>query len=156
LSLWSNLAGASPGWRRWTWHFWSDALCRAGSDLRLVGLWAEEASFRIRDRLDDERCRVDVTRRDRDRHVVVATHGNPVSVWSTDRQKRLAHTPIVISVSDRRFMRTGHAPVAGSAEPEREGGVGETVGGLPVRVGLDPRRKRIAGDGELARLVRVD
>ena len=56
----------------------SDALSRAGSDSRLVGLRTEEARIWIRDRLDDERCRVELTRRDRDRHVVVATHRNPV------------------------------------------------------------------------------
>ena len=124
------------------------------SDSWLVGLRAEKASGRVRDRLDDQRCRVDLTRRDRDRHAVVATRRGPVSVRNTDSQKRLARTvDHDLGFADRCLVRTGHAPAAGSAEPERECGIGETVGGLTVRVGLDPRRKRIASDGELARLV---
>jgi hypothetical protein len=34
-------------------------------------------------------------------------------------------------------VRTGEEPAASGAKPEGEGGIGETVGGLPVRVGFD-------------------
>ena len=108
-------------------------------------------------RLDDQRRRVDLTRRDRDCHVVVAAHRNPVNVRSTKRKKRLAGTvDRDFGFADRCVVRSGHALAPGSPEPEREGGIGKTVGRLLVRVGLDPRRKRIPGDGELSRLVGVD
>jgi hypothetical protein len=82
-----------------------ESLSRAGSGSRLLGLRAEEAGSRIRDRLDDERCRIDLTRRDRDRHFVVAPHRNPAGVRSADCQKRLARTvDRDLGFADRRLV----------------------------------------------------
>ena len=68
---------------------------------------------------------------------MVAAHGNPVRVRSTDGDERLAGTvDRDFGFADRRFVRSGHAPAVGGAEPEREGGIGEPVGGLPVCAGL--------------------
>jgi hypothetical protein len=103
---------------------WSGALSRAGSDSRLVGFRTQEAGGRIRDRLDDERCRVDLTRRDRDRHVVVATHRNPVretrSAGSDPERRASRQKQKPARVLDWPSRRTCfHAPAALPRGPSR-------------------------------------